>query len=463
MTSFNAKLIFSATEGAGLGYEILVSDGTTSGTVSIIDTVFSRLEENRVVVKNDEFYFWGSSNTGIKGLYKTNGISGGAICLKDFTATGFDVRYMKATSSLVYFYGYNNSLARFELWRTDGTTANTYLIKNNFSGDVFPTGIIPVGDNLFFAAGNDLWKTDGSAEGTILLKSFSGIVTYFSNFKGLLFFNGYSGTSSVLWKSDGTISGTVEVTANVSNPQFLTVSNHQLFFQATGNSNVYGNVGFELFKCDGTENGTLLVKDIHPGFNGTYLSQLTSVNNHLFFFANGASEGSVDLWITDGTSNGTTILKSSVSTNYASPYRVTGCNGKLFYVQNRILWESDGTEEGTHPTRDDIFTDRTIDDFRANLTAVANQLFFTASNYRYGEELYAGTISKPGVTYYISIADGNWNNPSTWAGNVVPPEAASVIIRHNVVGNVSTSCKELRIEEPGNLTMNAGVNIKILE
>ncbi len=139
------------------------------------------------------------------------------------------------------------------------------------------------------------------------------------------------------------------------------------------------------------------------------------------------------------------------------------CNGKLFFIIGTDLWESSGTQEGTHKVTDDIFSSGTTTQYSQNLVSVGNQLFFTASTIKYGRELYAGIISKPGVVTYFSVTNGNWNNPATWAGNVVPPEGASVIVRHDVTGNVNTTCNELRIEEPGKLNMNAGISISVLQ
>ena len=78
-----------------------------------------------------------------------------------------------------------------------------------------------------------------------------------------------------LWRSDGTENGTVQIKdinpgildGNNSNPQNFTVRSDEIagasnsfYFTATD-----GNNGQELWKSDGTENGTEMVKDINPG------------------------------------------------------------------------------------------------------------------------------------------------------------------------------------------------------
>ena len=57
-----------------------------------------------------------------------------------------------------------------ELWRSDGTTAGTLLVKDIVAGlgSASPTSLTDVGGTLFFrisggALGDQLWKSDGTA------------------------------------------------------------------------------------------------------------------------------------------------------------------------------------------------------------------------------------------------------------------------------------------------------------
>ena len=64
-------------------------------------------------------------------------------------------------------------------------------------------------------------------------------------------------------------------------------------------------VGRELWKSDGTNAGTVLVKDISPDTYGYgYPDQLVNVNGTLFFTAADGANGR-ELWKTDGTAAGT--------------------------------------------------------------------------------------------------------------------------------------------------------------
>ncbi|MDA0660367.1 MAG: hypothetical protein O3C60_16215 [Planctomycetota bacterium] len=63
-------------------------------------------------------------------------------------------------------------------------------------------------------------------------------------------------------------------------PRSLTNVNGILYFTAND-----GTTGFELWRTDGTENGTVQVNDIRPGASSSYPWYLTNVNNTLYFVA----------------------------------------------------------------------------------------------------------------------------------------------------------------------------------
>ena len=169
-----------------------------------------------------------------------------------------------------------------------------------------PTSLTDVGDTLFFTAddgthGQELWKSDGTEAGTVLVKDidpddgdddYSG-PSYLTDVGGTLFFTADDGTHGrELWTSDGTEAGTVLVKdirpgGYGSEPAYLTGVGGTLFFTASD-----GTHGPELWKSDGTEAGTVLVKDIHPGVRRRREpSSLTGVGGTLFFAADDGTPG----------------------------------------------------------------------------------------------------------------------------------------------------------------------------
>ena len=86
-----------------------------------------------------------------------------------------------------------------------------------------------------------------------------------------------------------------------------------LYFSASTST-----TGLELWKSDGTDVGTTLVKDINVGTAGSNLSSLTNVNGTLFFSALD-NVGGQELWKSDGTEAGTVRVKDINTSGSSSP------------------------------------------------------------------------------------------------------------------------------------------------
>ncbi len=115
------------------------------------------------------------------------------------------------------------------------------------AGNGYPSSLTNVNGTLYFQAndGNnsfELWKSDGSSAGTVLVRdilpgSSSAGLNYLTNVNGTLYFRADDGTNGYeLWKSDGTSAGTVLVRdirpgATGANPSSLTNVNGTLYFR----------------------------------------------------------------------------------------------------------------------------------------------------------------------------------------------------------------------------------------
>ena len=106
-----------------------------------------------------------------------------------------------------------------------------------------------MGNTLYFTAddgtnGSELWKTDGTSSGTVMVKdinsgSGSSVIYGLTDMDGDLYFNANDGTHGhELWKSDGTASGTVmvkninSVNNNPSHVQWITPIGNTIYFSA---------------------------------------------------------------------------------------------------------------------------------------------------------------------------------------------------------------------------------------
>src|SRR5262249_4597510 len=157
-----------------------------------------------------------------------------------------------------------------------------------------------------------------------------------------------------------------------------------------------GGDGMELWKSDGTDDGTVLVKDIVTGSNGSNPSNLTNVNGALFFRANDGINGD-ELWTSDGSDSGTVLITDIHSGSYGSriygtdPSDLTNVNGELFFsakdgVKGYELWKSDGSPSGT-VLINDIRTG-SLGSYPFNLTNVNGVLFFGANDGVHGNGLW---------------------------------------------------------------------------
>lgn len=69
--------------------------------------------------------------------------------------------------------------------------------------------------------------------------------------------------------------------------------------------------GAELWRTDGTKQGTKLVKDIMEGNAGSLPWTFTRFRKHLYFAAYVSGQG-VELWRTNGKAAGTKLVKQTV-------------------------------------------------------------------------------------------------------------------------------------------------------
>jgi len=126
-------------------------------------------------------------------------------------------------------------------------------------------------------------------------------------------------------------------------------SNQELAYFTVPNT----TFGSELWATDGTYNGTRLLKDICPGTCGSLIHDMLPWGSDMLFFAQDSLPGG-GLWRTDGTSAGTTLIKRfDAPTPFYDLKKLTLINDStacFIAVSSQgiySIWKTDGTESGT--------------------------------------------------------------------------------------------------------------------
>lgn len=240
----------------------------------------------------------------------------------------------------------------------------------NPSGDADFTNGIAFQNKLFFVSTPDgsnygIYSTDGTLSNTQLVKNTIAAPSDFKESNGKLFFALDDGTHGTeLWVSDGTTSGTQLVKdiysggqSSISNLYYSITFQGKLYFIATD-----GSTGHELWVTDGTSGGTILLKDIKSGngdgLDNYYGTPFAIYNNALFFVADDGMWGK-EVWKTDGTTNGTMLL-GDFSNQYNDYAELGVFQNKLWIKEGSTgqftnqIWISDGTFSGTFLLSDSI-------------------------------------------------------------------------------------------------------------
>ncbi|MDR1121945.1 MAG: T9SS type A sorting domain-containing protein [Dysgonamonadaceae bacterium] len=341
-----------------------------------------------------------------------------------------------------------------EILTPDGVTVTTNSARAyDKDKPLTVSGSKTAGYKLYFTAsdeehGEELWVSDGTLAGTRMVKdiypgSTTSNVMYITRFKDKVVFQavGNDDDGAELWISDGTETGTVMIAdLNIlggSEPAGFTWLNEtQFVFCAKDfDSETYSDVSQRwLWISDGTEEGTTRIKDCsvkYPGMNAVTDEYriFERVGRKVFFKADTKdSQYGEELWVTDGTEEGTFMIMD-INTTVAN--EATGAtagatlewftpfyNQKLFFDATsadygREPWVTDGTPEGTYMIKDlyegvdangqpygsGVFTPRVYKDW----------VFFRAYVPYYGFELYKTDFTAEGT---VMVADMN-RNPLT--------------------------------------------------
>ena len=391
-------------------------------------------------IQDDALFFAGGPENDVE-LWRSDGTALGTALFADLNPTGSSFPYFSPNLAGAMWFSADNGSSR-NLYRSDGTLAGTaavysspafssspqnflalrngtilFNVENGYyyasRGTPETTSVIelsereigcpnfcdprvlPVGNRALFLGllSATLWSIDGSnnANGTRVVKEAMWPVNDFPSYpvakentfaplghKAALFFalerhpdweSGQMIYLRKLWRTDGTQDGTTlvktfsllpEDVMNSGGLMGLIVHRGLAYFMADD-----GEHGKELWRSDGTEAGTYMVKDLIAGAGDTVIETFTSARHHAYFTY--SDQNDVHLAITRGSAADTRRIATLPRGPYYA-YDFVAVNDDIYFVRDQTLYRSNGRPGNLHSVG--WFAQR------SRMTAFGNHLYF---------------------------------------------------------------------------------------
>lgn len=311
------------------GGKLWVTDGTEAGTRMVRDVLYEGdIPVGNFIGLNGKLLFTQYAAEHGNELWISDGTTAGTRLLKD-VYPGFmssSIEEFTAIGNGKVLFKAKNGEAGNELWVTDGTEQGTKLLRDINPGihDVeFRIDRVAADGKAYLStwtsgdggdpmAATGQWATDGTPEGTLKISDSPG--------RGPLYAVGTEQNSWVFMEFS-----------------YVPGRGHQMGLYATDGSNI-----------------TPLLAPPDNGFGSSgALQQLLELGNGKVIFSNSGTA----LWVTDGTQTGTKLLGDNVLIGQWGDEFVSLGNGKALFLNAKLdspsrtgtadLWVTDGTPEGT--------------------------------------------------------------------------------------------------------------------
>jgi len=445
------------------GEEPWISDGTVEGTHLLKDTDanLSTSAVNYITKVGDKLFFRAKSKNDTE-LWASDGSVSGTYRVKDINPYGSSTpRGFVVNNGTLLFYA-DNGLDGTQFWISDGTTSGTIRPDATIDYAYYVSDTKVNGLTYYLAkddpsdANSTVWVSDGTEAGTkaILPKGYPYYqlgkflelngTTYFSNGYGLVETQGSAATTVSTRFSGIPIAGLLDVFKDkiyfISGSQkklyrvSATLDDLERVQDVNGNDVEYGYgisvvingsyfvFGNKIWKSDGTNAGTVMIKDIQvykPRVAGNLVTFTVIV------------QGGQELWVSDGTEVGTKRLKVinpygegyiNWSESFDDIHFFTADDG----VHGRELWSTDGTTDGTNMLVDITVGSKDVGSVNMKLcdgVIVIRGRSRSSSTYDYWKtdgtpagtikldaddpliKIYGGAVSLNGYIYYSGFAE----------------------------------------------------------
>ncbi len=308
------------------------------------------------------------------------------------------------------FFVADDGVTGHELWVTDATLGGTRLVREIRPGYTTPgtawdpriDQLTALGARVLFTAAtkfngngwNDqLWTSDGTAAGTIPVSYPNRDLAHADSLEILGHRQGLRGPQPQafvaarsgdygydLWLTDGRAEGTQRLSQSTRREDGVERSSAGTAAML-GDTLIYASstreLGAELWRSDGTPEGTRLLKDIRPGLEAnpaggergrsSFPNGFVTAGPRVYFVAQ-TDENGTELWSTDGTAAGTRLARDFSPGELApgqprhsdlSLDSAAELDGELLFtapqtilrdgqpVDVASLWRTDGTDAGT--------------------------------------------------------------------------------------------------------------------
>ncbi len=298
-----------------------------------------------------------------------------------------------------------------EIWTSDGTASGTMLFKDitpDETSDLLgnPGGYLPFGSGFIFS----MYLTGvGLSDGTSANTVFNGTpvnAQQFTRIGDKVYFSGLGDVFDGFepWVSDGSAAGTfmlknTDASSQNSFPTGFLPLGAKVYFFASSN---------QLWVTDGTMDGTVQVAvDLIRNISAPPVL----FDGRIFFSGEIDGDGTgAELMVTDGTIPGTQMLVDINPTGASAPGQFTIAGDTLFFVatdgvHGRELWKTDGTAAGTTMVKDINPSGTTL--FLSRMaTSSDGTLYFTAKDDTHGFELWRSDGTEAGTVMVKDINEG---------------------------------------------------------
>jgi ELWxxDGT repeat protein len=402
---YKGEVYFSASIPGERNYDLWKTDGTAEGTVLFleIDTQYSSEPYNLLLLNDKLFFQVLNYNDHTSELWSTDGTVENTKRLLDFAMVIPHGYYYSLNEFHKHIFILDTDNQKNVFWSTDGSPDGTIPLTNNLDGfDLDLNSIALLGSRLYFSGRFQngelaLFTSDGTLAGTKKLKILSensnselSLFTSFNKEEQNLFFIIEEDGNHWLWTSAGTSESTIKITESLKdlNSEKFIEDGTTAYFVATDDEH-----GKELWVSDGTKDGTHIVKDIVEGFIGSDIWFFPNMKDGKALFTTVTSPKNYTEWVTDGTEAGTKILQEGL-TDLATTLKINKItNDNILFVEMSTsdttrIWYSDFTSEGTQLVMPNDFILPNHAHIYVFYTELDDHIYFFADYYGEGLQLY---------------------------------------------------------------------------